>query len=193
MWWAPLLNNIVGFLGEGVAASTNSYESIATVTVGAGGSSSISFTSIPSTYKHLQLRFIARGESTLARVALRANNDSGGNYTLHYLYGDGSAAGAGGTTGQQQIDLTTIPTSSQTANAFGGAVVDILDYANTNTNKTIRSLGGDDLNGSGGYSILYSGAWLNTSAINRIDIIPGTVGSGNIAQYSSFALYGVKG
>ena len=176
---------------QGRVAGT-SFESIATVTVGAGGSSSVSFTSIPSTYSHLQIRFIARGESTLARVALRANNDSNANYTLHYLYGNGSSAGAGGIGSQGQIDLTTIPTSSQTASAFGAAVVDILDYANTNKYKTIRSLGGDDLNGSGGYSILYSGAWLSTSAINRIDIIPGTVGTGNIAQYSTFALYGIK-
>ena len=49
-------NSIAGFLGTGVAASTSSYESIATTTVGAGGSSSISFTSIPSTYTHLQVR-----------------------------------------------------------------------------------------------------------------------------------------
>jgi len=168
------------------------FESIATVTVGSGGSSSISFTSIPSTYTHLQLRFIARGTSTLARAAIRLNSDSNANYSLHYLYGDGSSAGAGGTGAQGQIDVTTIPTSSQTSNTFGSAVVDILDYANTNKNKTIRSLGGDDLNGSGGYSILYSGAWYNTNAVNTLTVVPGTVGSGDFAQYSHFALYGIK-
>lgn len=32
------------------------YDSIATTTVGAGGAASITFSSIPSTYQHLQIR-----------------------------------------------------------------------------------------------------------------------------------------
>jgi hypothetical protein len=64
-----------------------------------------------------------------------------------------------------------------------------LDYTNTNKNKTARSLWGYDANGSG-YVGLYSGLWRNTSAINRIDYVPA---SGTFPQYSSFALYGIKG
>lgn len=186
---------ILGIFASAVAGgvSTTSFESIATTTVGSGGVSSVTFSSIPSTYTHLQLRLIARGHTSLERVAINFNNDTnGGNYSVHYLYGDGSSAGSGGVA-NQVTELTTIPSSTQTANAFGACVVDILDYANTNKYKTVRSLGGSDLNGAGGYSILYSGAWRNTAAVNRIDIVAGTVGSGNIAQYSHFALYGCKG
>ena len=79
-------------------AAHTSYESIATVTVGSGGSSSIDFTSIPSTYTHLQLRMTARctaqsgGNPT--NVYLRFNSDSGSNYAWHQLAGNGSAASA---------------------------------------------------------------------------------------------------
>ena len=74
-----MLNNIVALLGNGAAAGGGtSYESIATVTVGAGGSSSISFTSIPSTYKHLQIRAITRdtGTSYINNLAGYFNTDS---------------------------------------------------------------------------------------------------------------------
>jgi hypothetical protein len=70
---------------------------------------------------------------------------------------------------------------------FGALVIDILDYTNTNKNTTIRSLGGYDANGSG-YLQLESMLWNNTAAINQI-----VLGTGGWAQYSSFALYGIKG
>lgn len=190
---SPILGIYASQISGHLFAPSGAYDSIATTTVGAGGAASITFSSIPSTYTHLQLRFIARGTSDLARVAIRINNDNTSNYSLHYLFGSGTSAGNGGTGGASMLDLTTIPTSTDTANAFGAAVVDILDYTNTNKIKPIRSLGGSEMNTSGGYSIMYSGIWNATPAINRIDIIPGSVGGGNIAQYSQFALYGIKG
>jgi hypothetical protein len=79
--------------------------------------------------------------------------------------------------------------STAGSNVFGTGIVDILDYQNTNKNKTIRNLGGIDTNGAGTI-ILTSGLWINTAAINRIDIT--SVNSSTIQQHSSFALYGVK-
>ena len=93
-----MLNFLAAIHGTGVAASTNSYESIATVTVGAGGSSSISFSSIPSTYKHLQIRSINLSSSTDNNILMRFNSDSGANYSRHYVYGDGASVGASATT-----------------------------------------------------------------------------------------------
>jgi hypothetical protein len=78
---------------------------------------------------------------------------------------------------------------------FGAGIVDILDYANTNKYKTIRSLTGHDHNGviAGIHAIvnLNSGSWRSTSAINSIVI--GVVSGTAFNQYSSFALYGIKG
>ena len=64
-----------------------SFESIATVTVGAGGQSTVSFSSISQTYAHLQLRFMARvtGATTLDNLTMRFNGVSGTSYTTHYL------------------------------------------------------------------------------------------------------------
>jgi hypothetical protein len=184
-----MLNGIVALHGTGVPPVTNSYESIATVTVGAGGSSSITFSSIPSTYKHLQIRIMGLG-NTAASGLMRFNSDTSTNYSWHALYGDGSSA------------LATYETSSGyvIGNGFGSGpssstipfvtIADILDYSSTSKNKTVRSLDATDKNGSG-YMVFLSGNWRNnTTAISSITIAPN---SGNYTQYSSFALYGIKG
>ena len=168
------------------------YESIATTTVGAGGASTITFSSIPSTYTHLQVRLIARGNNanTYDSYLVRANSDTGSNYTFHSLDGNGSVASAGAIApygGYRGCELTG---ATATSGMFGAGVVDILDYANTNKYKTARMLGGNDRNGSGGLS-LTSGVWMNTAAVTRIDITP--VFGSSFVQYSSFALYGIRG
>jgi hypothetical protein len=175
-----------GLFGTGVAASTNSYESIATQSVGAGGAASITFSSIPSTYKHLQIRFSANDDSQ-QDIFVRFNSDSATNYWRHYLYGQGSAVTAAADAAA--TNKLSLGYTSTTSNIFGAGVMDILDYANTSKNKTTRSLCGYDANGSG-YVILFSGLWSSTAAINSITAFPT---SGNFTQYSSFALYGIKG
>jgi hypothetical protein len=183
-----MLNNIAGLLAA--APSLNSYESIQTFTVGSGGQTTISFTAIPATFKHLQVRALSRITSaTEINLAVRFNSDTGTNYTGHFLYGDGSTAGAGNL-GPSIAPPFAIRTgnSTFTSGVFGGAVMDILDYANTNKYKTVRTLSGVDNNGSGSV-FLVSDLWMSTSAITQVDITT----SASIAQYSSFALYGIKG
>ena len=169
----------------------SSYESIATATVGAGGVSSITFSSIPSTYTHLQIRALARitFASGFGSVEYRFNSDTGSNYAWHYLYGDGSSALAGASTSDNVMREINLAAGNLTSGIFSGFVADILDYTNTSKNKTIRTLGGGDANGSGGIN-LCSGVWLNTSAITSITITASN--SSNLAQNSSFALYGIK-
>jgi hypothetical protein len=197
-----MLNSIVGVLGVGVAPSADSYESISTVTVGSGGSSSISFTSIPSTYKHLQLRVFAqsnRSSYSVDNLFGTVNSDSGANYAQHSLYASAStttAALAGGAASQTALTIGGINSSVATS-VFTACVVDYLDYANTNKYKTIRSLNGYDVNGTvgtgsfGGQVGIYSNLWMNTAAITTLSF---TVLSGTaFTQYTSFALYGIKG
>jgi hypothetical protein len=182
-------NAIAGFLGAGVAASTTAYESIATFTVGAGGSSPITFSSIPSTYTHLQLRILARGSSTAAGGRMIFNADTATNYSLHYLEGDGSTASAGASSSAANLNMINATLSTDTANIFAVNIVDILDYTNTNKYKTVKSMAGNDKNGAGVID-LFSGNWRSTSAISTITI---TIASGVYAQNSQFALYGIKG
>ena len=142
------------------------------------------FTSIPSTYKHLQVRAMAKMASN-GDVACYVNSDTGSNYNRHYILGDGSSAAAG-----YQTSFGLEPAYvGVSATAFGVFVQDFLDYQNTNKFKTTRSLGGVDTNG-GGLVILYSGLWRSTSAITSIKYeAPSTT----FSQYSQFALYGIKG
>jgi len=162
---------------------TGSYDSIATVTA-SGGETSLTFSSIPQTYKHLQIRYIARSTSGGVSNITSTFNSSSTGYAYHGLYGDGTSALA--QAASSTVNLLTGVINS-TANIFSVGVIDILDYANTNKYKTLRDLNGADWNGSG-YAVLYSGLWQNTAAINSISF-----GNATFAQYTSFALYGVKG
>lgn len=180
---------ILGILASSrpaVAADTGAMFPLQVVTVGAAGASSVTFSNIPSTYSHLQVRAIARGTTGSIQVNTRFNSDTGSNYTEHQLAGDGSSASAYGAGNITWIPLGAVATATST---FGAYVIDILDYKNTNKYKTVRALRGFDSNGSGNLG-LFSGLWRSTSAITQIDLIANT---GNFTQYSQFALYGIKG
>ena len=165
------------------------YESIATVTVGSGGAANVEFTSIPGTFTHLQIRAIAQSEKSSAvdYLGMRINGDTGANYTVHLLYGNGSSASAYASTGNTNYDISEFPANSSTS-VYGVLVLDILDYANTNKYKTVRHLGNNDRNGAGQVQ-LSSGLWLSTSAITSLRFY---FGANDIAQYSHFALYGIR-
>jgi hypothetical protein len=178
------------------ALAVGDYESIATVTVGSGGTTSVAFTSIPSTYQHLQIRGIVKTDraGTSDYFKLRINSDTTStNYAYHEVGGNGSStvvnASANST---NQVVIERIAAGQQASSTFGATVIDILDYANTNKNKTVRSLTGFEDNSSNtGQIYLGSGLWTSTSAITQINLLPG--GGTNILQYSTFALYGIKG
>ena len=162
-----------------------SYESIQTITVGAGGQTTITFSSIPSTYKHLQIRGMARGTDSSLRALFLSINSTVNVVRSHYLYGNGGTASAGSQTANQ---IGWSIGSGQLASAFSVAVIDILDYANTNKNKVTRCLAANDLNGSGDIA-LFSELFDTTAAINAVNL---TLEVGNFVQHSSFALYGIK-
>lgn len=166
------------------------YESIATTTL-TGNSTNFTLSSIPGTYTHLQLRcFLIAGHGD-NDIYLRFNGDTGNNYSWHTLFGDSSTAQADATTSASKSYLAR---NWNTGSIGAVAIVDILDYANTNKYKTTRTLVGfDDNTAHTGYRDLglYSGNWRNTAAITSITI---DVESGySLGQYTSVALYGIKG
>jgi hypothetical protein len=190
-----LLNTLLGTLSSGVAAATGSYESIASATPTAG-STSVTFTSIPSTYASLQIRCISRRNdagSAIGTDLIQFNSDTGANYVWHTLNGDGSTVLATGTTGASGIIFSRSTGASDTANVFGVAIADVHDYASSTKNKTVRSFTGRDHNNAGssaGAVYLYSGLWLNTNAVTSITI---WFNGNTIATGSTFSLYGIKG
>jgi hypothetical protein len=162
-----------------------SFDALSTVTVPSGGVASITFAAIPNTYKHLQIRGIARtATSTQDFIVYKPN---GNNISArHFLAGDGASASAGAST--SVFDFGSIPTSSSTANIFGTYILDILDYT-ANKNKTLRQLNGSDFNGSGNINFV-SGLCIDTTPMNSLTIA--TYNSTNFAQFSQFTLYGVR-
>jgi hypothetical protein len=164
--------------------------------VGSGGSSTITFSTISSTYKHLQIRGLVRnnaGNVGLAFIRTKFNADgTSGNYYGHYLFGDSANASAGATSGSSTGAIAGfVANNNNPSSTFSTAIIDILDYANTSKNKTIRSFGGADYNDANGGISLVSGLWMSTSAITSIEI---SSDSGTLfVQNSSFALYGIRG
>jgi len=184
---------ILGIIASSKFAAAGDFESIATASVGSGGVADVEFTSIPATYTHLQLRVLSRttrSGQNFNNVALQINSDTGANYNAHLLRGDGSSAISDNDVSASSLIFNAQAAADATASVMGAFVMDILDYANTNKYKTVRSLFGVDNNGSGLVGLM-SGAWRSTSAITSIKLF--SVASGNLAQYSHFALYGIKG
>lgn len=160
---------------------------IATLSMGNG--TNITFSNIPQTFTHLQLRIFARTaySATNWELFMQCNGVTGTSYTYHLLYGDGSSASSASATSQVFSRIGDIPGATATANIFGVAVVDILDYTNTNKYKTIRSIAGRDMNGSGQVG-LWSSVFMDTTAISSITL--GTANS-NFATGSVAQLYGI--
>lgn len=182
----PILGILASQISGHLFAPTGAYDSLATVTVPSGGLTSLTFAGIPTGYKHLQIRYIARsgtGSSTDS-VALIFNGDSSASYAYHVIYGNGTSALATATTSGTNAKVGQLALSST---VFAPGIIDILDYSSSTKNKTIRCLSGADFNGSGVIA-LESNLWVNTSPVTSITISYG----GTYAQYSQFALYGVK-
>ena len=156
--------------------------------------SSVTFSGIPQNYTHLQIRVMTQDtrNTPVNRLSIRVGNgavDTTAIYSYHYLSADGATAASSGGGSETKIPAGYSNSASTLSNTYGVGVWDILDYANTNKNKTIRILSGCDLNGSGELAIA-GGAFLSTAAINTIQFYSNN--AGDLSQYSSFALYGVK-
>jgi len=158
------------------------------------GVADFTFTNIPQGYKHLQIRFIARTARASFQddnMAMQLNGDTGTNYAYHQLSGEGSAASASAVTTNADMRVGRLTAATANAANFGVGVIDILDYSNVNKFKTLRTLSGNEFNGSGTIT-LFSGLWQNTAGITSIRLFSQT-GSNNLQANSRFSLYGIRG
>jgi hypothetical protein len=157
-----------------------------------GSETSIAFTSIPSTYKHLQVRMMARltAAGTTPNDFKLNMNSTTSTYRDHHLSGNGSTVTANNDT-TTYLPMYNFPRTSMLASSFGVGIIDLHDYASTTKNKTLRMMTGyNDNTGGYGQVWLYSGLWVNTSAITNLTFAPQ---SGAFASGTTFALYGMKG
>lgn len=174
--------------GFRVGAGAADFELISTQVLGASAAS-VTFSSIPSGYKHLQLRIVAAADSSFSNQQIRFNGDSGTNYFFHTLNGSGTSVASGGNGGYTIMNGTGWR-AGMGINQFFASITDVFDVFSTTKNKTIRNFGGG-IWPSGFQDIsINSGAWNNTASISSITILPG---AGNYIISSRFSLYGVRG
>lgn len=182
---------LTGVIASGISGNLTplwspegAFDALATVTSPSGGLASVTFTGIPTGYKHLQIRAMHLYSGSGANLRVTYNSGSA-NAITHFAYGSGSSTGAGNDSTDRIITFQ----SGATSTAFCVAVWDILDYSSTSKAKVLKGLVGQDTNGAGIVGIV-SGLNTSTDAINSLTL---SYASGaTIQQYSSFALYGVK-
>jgi len=191
-----LLNGILAsqISGHLYAGPAGAFDALGSVTL-SGTQASITFSAIPQTYTHLQLRYIAKNAYSASNGVddpnFSFNTDTTyTNYRSHYLEGNGSSTFAGSiqTSGTYAIGAGVARSYTGETNMFSAGITDILDYANTNKYKTVRSLGGADYNGSGEVHF-HSAMWMNTAGIYQIDI---NCGAGSFVAGTQFSLYGIR-
>jgi hypothetical protein len=163
-------------------SSTSDLIAITTGTVDASGATSVTLSSIPSTYKHLQIRMYSKVTGSAINDVLRFNGDTGNNYNWFYLNGDGAGSIATG-----NFSGSSMCPGVSATDSWSSHIITITNYADTSKLKTMKSIFGINRNGLSTWMGINSGLWNSTAAINSITFTGGT-----FTQYSQFALYGVK-
>ena len=171
-----------------ITALGTAFESIATAT-GTGSSNTITFSSIPSTYKHLQIRFLATSTTAGSSYSITFNGDTS-NISSHRINAANSTITAAGAANANSSWAGIYYGDNTTYYTAG--IIDLIDYANTSKYKTISFFSGVNTNSSAANNeiTLSSKSWRSTSAITTLAI--GTNGTA-WATGSTFALYGIKG
>jgi large repetitive protein len=171
----------------------NTYKKIQTVTVGAGGASSIEFVSIPQTYTDLVVKLSVRNTSTESNnQVLVQPNSATTNLSSKVLAGTGSSALSASYTSDSSIWGYCCGNGS-TSNAFGNSEFYFSHYAG-NTYKSINVDSVNETNATDARQIMNAGLWSNTAAITSLKFLTienSTGNSKNFVQYTTATLYGV--
>jgi len=168
---------------------------IKTITVSGTSTGSMTFSSIPQTFQHLQVRISARMISSQNEpydLTMTVNGANPTQFSYHYMKGNGFACFSTGATSDNVFRFANcVATGSHTANMFSGHIIDIYDYANTSKFKTAKGHSGVKSNSTGspenGQILIQSSLWSSTSAITSLDVFS----FGNFAAGTTATLYGI--
>ena len=160
------------------------YSPIATTTLGSD-TATITFSSISGSFTDLIVIINSRSASTTRGVSFQFNNDTGSNYSVTRLRGDGSTASSNRASNQTYLEIGDQNISTDTAGNLGNVIVHIQNYSNSTTYKTTLSRA----NVADNTVRAIVGLWRSTNAITEIDII--SSGGNNFVTGSTFTLYGI--
>jgi hypothetical protein len=169
------------------AAPLSDYELIATA-FGTGSSGTITFSSIPQDYKHLQVRYTAKTTTTTIAIYIRFNFNSASSYSYHRLRGAAATVSSDAAPNVSSMEMFNAVENGETANAFNAGIIDILDYSSSTKNTTIRALYGGRLTTS--TIALFSGLFFVTNSVTSMQLF---LPSGNYNSATRFSLYGIRG
>jgi hypothetical protein len=181
----------LGILSQGGPAGGGAFELIETQILGST-TTAVTFSAIPTIFKHLQIRITSRNTTAAASrpITLRMNADTGANYAYHYIRGNGFGGVAATTSGQTSMIIGLSPGSTEAANIFAVAMVDILDYGNTNKTKAVRAF--TARYSSESHIEQTGGNWNSTTAITSIEVADRSLSS-SFAAGTRISLYGIGG
>jgi hypothetical protein len=166
-------------------------ESIATTTL-SSSQSVITFSSIPATFKHLQVRMLARTDVNGAsdNIQIYFNGDNTNAYSRHQFTSDFGSPSSATADPDQPLFTGTVGGNTNNANVFGLAIIDVVDYSVSGKLKVTKAFTGVDY-GTNGYMTQHAGTWNNTSVITSVSL--SRQSGSNFVAGSRFALYGLKG
>ena len=183
----PILGTIASSRRSSAPTPIDAYDSIATVTP--SGNTTAVFSSIPSTYKHLQIRFSTGADNSANFIQYNFNGDNTTtNYATHIIYVTGSTSISSFTATSTSGRAYHLFDVSNGSRGLTVGILDILDYTDSNKYKVSKLTYGFD--NAGGYREhgTMSGLWMSTNAINNITFTL----SSNFPANTVFALYGIK-
>ena len=165
---------------------------ISAVTVGAGGASTIDFTSIPSTYNNLCLKFSIRDSRSSAGPGYLhlKFNDSTSGYSSKFVYTSTDDGSIGNSSRTDDYISFAINTNFSTSSAFGNGELYIPNYTSANT-KSVCADSVSETNSSYNAAVrnFTSFFWANSAAITKISLYGD---ASPFLQYSTAYLYGIK-
>jgi hypothetical protein len=186
----------LGFWANQARATVADYQLLETVVL-SSSQASVEFTNLATKYaadyQHLQVRMVARTNSTfLTRdgAKIRYNGGTQTDYSYHLLLGNGSnvVSFADAAATYFYVPVDSFPNANVSANIFGAAVIDILDPFETGKNTVTRTLSGQAA--STNAIALSSSGWFYTDSLTSIKIEP-DVGSSWV-QHTRISLYGLR-
>jgi hypothetical protein len=163
-----------------------------TITVGAGGVGSVTFSSIPATFTDLKLVYSSRTTRGIyvEEILVEFNGSGGTAYSQRTLGTNGTISFSNSGSGLANMNTVAVTsTDGTTANTFGNGELYIPNYTSAN-NKSLSGDASSENNAVDAYAYLAAGLWADNAAITSIKLTPAI--ANNFVQYSSFSLYGIK-
>jgi hypothetical protein len=172
----------------------NTYEAIATVTVGAGGASNIEFTSIPATFTDIKIVVSARTDvaDVADDLAVQINSDgTAGRHSWRIIWGNGSSANSGNSTSDSRGHGGWVSAANGTTSTFSSNEIYIPNYAGS-TQKSFSTEGAQENNTSSALISMAANLYNQTTAVTSVKLFSRSYPSSKFVQYSTATLYGIK-